>query len=277
MQDASISRYIDRVRAIPALSAEEEVALARRAREGDQAAQDALAEANLRYVAAIALRYRRYGVPIADLIAEGSVGLMHAVRKFDPDRGVRFVTYAGHWIKAYVLETVCRSQTLVGPGGGPFRSKLFFRLRRERARVATLTRDPEERLTLLAESLELPREKVASLLQRLDGKDVSLDLPAHDDGRETLGDGLVAEAMPSDELAMRRQRAAALDDRLPVALEVLDERERFIIENRLLVDDDDVKTLATLGAALGVSRERARQLEKRAKEKLGAQLRDLAA
>ncbi|MEM1416305.1 MAG: sigma-70 family RNA polymerase sigma factor [Myxococcota bacterium] len=277
MQDASISRYIDRVRAIPALSAEEEVALARRAREGDQQAQDKLAEANLRYVAAIALRYRRYGVPLGDLIAEGSVGLMHAVRKFDPDRGVRFVTYAGHWIKAYVLETVCRSQTLVGAGGGPFRSKLFFRIRRERARVASLTRDPDERLTLLAERLDLPREKVQSLLTRLDGKDVSLDLPAHDDGRETLADGLVANVRQSDEVAIHNERKRELDARLAGALEVLDERERFIIENRLLVDEDDVKTLATLGAALGVSRERARQLEKRAKEKLGAQLRDLAA
>ena len=110
--------------------------------KGDQAAADALVEANLRYVIAIALQYRRYGITLGDLIAEGSVGLVTAVRKFDPHRGTRFVTYAGYWIRAFVLEAVVRSSTMVGAGSGPFRSKLFFRLRRERARLSNVIADP---------------------------------------------------------------------------------------------------------------------------------------
>ncbi|MBW2213584.1 MAG: sigma-70 family RNA polymerase sigma factor, partial [Deltaproteobacteria bacterium] len=141
---ASLDRYIQQVRAIPKLSREEEHKLALRAREGDQDAADRLVEANMRYVVAIGLQYRRYGVTLGDLIAEGSVGLVTAVRKFDPHRGTRFVTYAGYWIRAFVLEAVVRSSTMIGAGSGPFRSKLFFRLRRERARLSNLIADPEE-------------------------------------------------------------------------------------------------------------------------------------
>ena len=140
---ASLDRYIQQVRAIPKLSREEEHELALRVRdEGDQDAADRLVEANLRYVIAIGLQYRRYGVKLGDLIAEGSVGLVTAVRKFDPHRGTRFVTYAGYWIRAFVLEAVVRSSTMIGAGSGPFRSKLFFRLRRERARLSNVIADP---------------------------------------------------------------------------------------------------------------------------------------
>ena len=141
---ASLERYIQKVRANPKLSREDEHALALRAIDGDQEAADKLVEANLRYVIAIALQYRRYGLKLGDLIAEGSVGLVTAVRKFDPHRGTRFVTYAGYWIRAFVLEAVVRSSTMIGAGSGPFRSKLFFRLRRERARLSNRIADPIE-------------------------------------------------------------------------------------------------------------------------------------
>src|SRR5262252_3883436 len=139
--DSLLPEYIRRVRAVPRLSREEEHALALKVLTGDLAAAHALVEANLRFVVAVALQYRRYGIPVWELIAEGSLGLMLAVRKFDPERGTRFVTYAGYWIRAYVLDLVVKSTSMVGGGSGALRSKLYFRLRRERAQIASLERD----------------------------------------------------------------------------------------------------------------------------------------
>src|SRR5690606_29551412 len=147
----------------------------------DQEAADRLVEANLRFVVAMALQYRRYGIPLSELLAEGNLGLMMAVRKFDPERGTRFVTYAGYWIRAYVLDLVVRSTTMVGAGSGPLRSKLFFRLRRERAKIVNLTSDPAERLAKLAERFDVSEEKMEDMLRRIDSRDVSLSTPLHDD------------------------------------------------------------------------------------------------
>ncbi|MAT29015.1 MAG: RNA polymerase subunit sigma [Sandaracinus sp.] len=277
-KDPELDRYIDKVRKIPTLSREDEHDLAVRVRdEDDQRAADALVQANLRYVVAVALQYRRYGVPLGDLIAEGSVGLVTAVRKFDPDRGTRFVTYAGYWIRAFVLEAVVRSTSLVGAGSGPLRSKLFFRLRRERARVANIEQDPTKRIEIMAERFGVSFEKMEKMLRRLEGKDVSLDGKVFDDSGLSLVDTLVAEADPQDEVVARRTRQERIELRLDDALDALDQRERYIVENRLLQDDDDEMTLAALGRELGVSRERARQLEARAKQKLRQRLRDFAA
>ena len=133
-QTSAVSRYISHVRQIPELSREEEAALARAFRlEGNQDAAARLALANLRHVVSIAVSYRRYGIPLAELIAEGNFGIVHAIRKYDPERGNRFVTYAAYWIRAYILNHVIHSWSLVGVGSGPLRSKMFFRLRRERA------------------------------------------------------------------------------------------------------------------------------------------------
>ncbi|HJL21895.1 MAG TPA: RNA polymerase factor sigma-32 [Polyangiaceae bacterium LLY-WYZ-15_(1-7)] len=277
-KDPELDRYIDKVRKIPTLSREDEHDLAVRVRdEDDQRAADALVQANLRYVVAVALQYRRYGVPLGDLIAEGSVGLVTAVRKFDPDRGTRFVTYAGYWIRAFVLEAVVRSTSLVGAGSGPLRSKLFFRLRRERARVANIEQDPTKRIEIMAERFGVSFEKMEKMLRRLEGKDVSLDGKVFDDSGLSLVDTLVAEADPQDEVVARRTRQERIELRLDDALDALDQRERYIVENRLLQDDDDEMTLAALGREPGVSRERARQLEARAKQKLRQRLRDFAA
>src|SRR5262249_38405650 len=136
-QTSAVSRYISHVRQLPELSREEEAELARSFRDnGDQRAAAKLALANLRHVVSIAVSYRRYGIPLSDLIAEGNFGIVHAIRKYDPDRGNRFVTYAAYWIRAYILNHVIHSWSLVGVGSGPLRSKMFFRLRRERARIA---------------------------------------------------------------------------------------------------------------------------------------------
>jgi RNA polymerase sigma-32 factor len=270
----SLDRYIQQVRAIPRLSREDEHELALRAREGDQDATDRLVEANLRYVIAIGLQYRRYGVTLGDLIAEGSVGLVTAVRKFDPHRGTRFVTYAGYWIRAFVLEAVVRSSTMVGAGSGPFRSKLFFRLRRERARLSNVIADPEELIAKLAADFDTTSEKMTELLRRLDQREISLDAPAYHDSDATLVEMLPGATEPQDLVVARQRRQSGIELRLEGALSVLDDRERLIVEKRIL--SDDAASLASLGRELGVSRERARQLEARAKKKLAEELRDLA-
>jgi RNA polymerase sigma-32 factor len=271
---SSLDRYIQQVRAIPKLSREQEHELALRALEGDQKASDRLVEANLRYVIAIALQYRRYGIKLGDLIAEGSVGLVTAVRKFDPHRGTRFVTYAGYWIRAFVLEAVVRSSTMVGAGSGPFRSKLFFRLRRERARLSNLIADPDELIEALASEFETSKEKMTDLLRRLDQREISLDAPAYQDSDSTLVELLPGTYEPQDQVVGRQRRQSGIQMRLEGAMSLLDERERLIVEKRIL--SDDAASLAALGRELGVSRERARQLEARAKKKLAEELRDLA-
>jgi RNA polymerase sigma-32 factor len=213
-------------------------------------------------------------VSLGDLIAEGSVGLVTAVRKFDPHRGTRFVTYAGYWIRAFVLESVVRSSTMVGAGSGPFRSKLFFRLRRERARLSNVIADPDELTERLASEFDTTKAKMTELLRRLDQREISLDSPAYHDSDSTLVEMLPGSAEPQDLVFARKRRHSGIQIRLAGALSVLDDRERLIVEKRIL--SDDAASLASLGRELGVSRERARQLEARAKRKLAEELKDFA-
>jgi len=272
--DAPLSRYIDHVKKLPLLSREAEHDLAVEAKTGVKAAIDKLVEANLRYVVAIAIQYRRYGIPLGDLIAEGNLGLMTAVRKFDPDRGTRFVTYAGYWIRAFVLDLVVKSTTMVGAGSGPLRSKLFFRLRRERARVANLAADDETRYAMLAERFGVTPEKIAEMLRRLDSKDVSLDGEMYDDGKVAMIDTLADDDQGQEEDLLDAERKGVVGGSVEDALADLDKRERFIVEHRMMGDESE--SLASIGRQLGVSRERARQLEARAKKKLRTKLDKLA-
>jgi RNA polymerase sigma-32 factor len=272
--DSTLTDYIQRVRQIPRLSREEEHDLAVAVRAGDRHASDRLIEANLRFVVAVALQYRRYGIPIWELIAEGSLGLMLAVGKFDPERGTRFVTYAGYWIRAYVLDLVVRSTTMVGAGSGALRSKLFFRLRRERAQIASVEQDPERRLELLAARFGVAPEKARSMLQQIDQRDVSLDVQVGPDSTVTMLDMLREDAVQERDL-LEHERLDGLRRSMRGALETLDFRERYIVEQRILQDDE--LSLAELGRRLGVSRERARQLEARAKRKLREHLAKAAA
>jgi len=164
-QDASpgIQRYLTYSHSVPRLTREEEHELALRVRDHDDPeALDKLARANLRYVIAIALKYGRYRVPLADLVSEGNVGLVIAARKFDPDRGTRFVTYAAHWIRACILEHVIRGSSMVGSGSGPMRSKVFFRLRREKAKLMGQGLSESEVAAKLAESFGTTTEKLSS-------------------------------------------------------------------------------------------------------------------
>ncbi len=271
--DAGLTRYIDEVRQIPLLDREEEHDIAVAALAGDEKARDRLVRSNLRFVVAVALKYRRYAIRLADLIAEGNLGLLIAAQKFDPERGTRFVTYASYWIRALILDLVVRASSLVGGGTGPLRSKMYFRLRRERARIGNLSIDPDERNALLAERFDTTSDKMEEMLRRIDAKDVSLDAAVFSDSGATLLDtldsgGPTAEAELADEESMERARR-----RLHEALGELDARERYIVEQRFLQDEE--ASLAAIGRTLGVSRERARQLEARAKQKLRDQLQDL--
>ncbi|MBI4953440.1 MAG: sigma-70 family RNA polymerase sigma factor, partial [Myxococcales bacterium] len=261
----------------PKLSREEERELADRwAKKQDPAAADALIRAHMRYVVAIALKYRRYGVPLSELIAEGNFGVVHALRKFEPKRGNRFVTYAAYWIRAYVLGYVIRSWSLVGVGSGALRSKLFFKLRRERTRIMNLIGDADRADEVLAEKFGVSPSQISTMIRRLETRDLSLDGKVFDDSATSLVDTLVSpdsdqeSSMSSDEsrdelkLAVRR------------AVQDLDPRERYIVENRMMADAEDELSLAEIGRRLGVSRERARQLEERAKRKLRHRMQEIS-
>ncbi len=275
--DNTLSRYISRVHAYDQLSRETETDLVRRWREqGDEAARSKIVNAHLRYVVAIALKYRRYGVPVDELISEGNFGVVHALSKFESDRGTRFVTYAAYWIRAYILNHIIRSWSLVGVGSGALLSKMFFKLRRERVKILNRVGEGAEADALLAKSMNLPEAKVVSMVRRLEARDVSLDSKLFDDSSTTLADMLVGgERSQEDDLA-----ATELGDQLRAAVRqavtVLDKRERYIVERRLMADGEDELSLAEIGRRLGVSRERARQLEARAKRKLKSRIEELS-
>jgi RNA polymerase sigma-32 factor len=273
----ALSQYIARVQTIQPLSRERESELARLVRDhDDRDAARQLVEANLRYVVAIALSYRRYGVRLADLVSEGNVGLMIALKKFDPDRGTRFVTYAAHWIRAYVLDHVIRAWSIVGVGAGPLRSKVFFRLRREKARILAATSDLVEANDRLAERFGTTSEKIAMLAHRLEARDVSLDAKVFDDGAATVLDTLPSGGPTQEEEFLGHERSSAIHEWVREAIEKLDPRERFIVQARMMADAPEELSLAEIGRRLGVSRERARQLEARAKQKIKRHLETCA-
>jgi RNA polymerase sigma-32 factor len=272
-QPTSISRYIARVQKVRPLTREEEYELAVRVRDHDDPTAAAkLVEANLRYVVAIALSYRRYGLRLADLISEGNVGLMTALKKFDPDRGTRFVTYAAHWIRAYILDHVIRAWSIVGVGAGPLRSKVFFRLRREKAKIAAETNDAEQATEMLASRFGTTTTKITQLAQRLEARDVSLDAKLHDDGNASVIDAMASPLPSQEDDFFAKERKGQLEEYVRAAVAQLDPRERYIVEVRMMADDPEELSLAEIGRRLGVSRERARQLEARAKQKLKRQL-----
>lgn len=267
--DPVLSRYISAVHQFPKLSREEEQELAKRwVKLQDPKAADQLIRAHMRYVVAIALKYRRYGVPLSELIAEGNFGIVHALRKFEPERGNRFVTYAAYWIRAYVLGYVIRSWSLVGVGSGALRSKLFFKLRRERMRILNLLGDDEQADEALAKQFGVTRDQIASMMRRLETRDLSLDTRVFDDAATTLVDTLVSPDGDQEDSLSQDETRDSVKIAVRRAVQDLDPRERYIVENRMMADSEDELSLAEIGRRLGVSRERARQLEERAKKKL---------
>jgi len=276
--DPSLTHYITAAHAYPELSREAEHELTVRwLTQKDEAAREELVRSHLRYVVSIAFKYHRYGLPLAELVAEGNFGLVHALQKFDTGRGTRFVTYASYWIRAYILNHVIRSWSMVGGGSGALRSKMFFKIRRERVRIANLVGDGEEANALLAKALDMPQAKVAAMVRTLDARDVSLDAPVYTDSATTLADTLVAiDDWNQEEGLAHSETDDFAREAVNEALVGLDQRERYIVEKRLMADNEDELSLAEIGRQLGVSRERARQLEVRAKKKLKTRITELS-
>lgn len=267
--DAGFQRYCRSIQRFASLSREEEQTLARRFRDqGDRAAADTLIQSNLRYVVKIANQYKGYGLRVADLVDEGNIGLCEAARRFDPDRNLRFMTYAAYWIRAYVLAHVLKQWSIVGVGTGPLQSKLFFRLQRERARLSAMGEAGQGAAAddSLAATFNTSSDRVRAMADRLDQKDSSLDVQAYRDGEATLLDLLGDETANQEDRYASAERAQHIRDQVARVSVGFDAREKLILAERLLTEDET--TLADLGRRLGLSRERVRQLEERVKQKL---------
>lgn len=271
-QAGPLAAYLKRIDQYPLLTPEREAELARRWREQrDAAAGKELVLANLRFVVKIAFEYRTYGIRLLDLIQEGNLGLLVAVDRFDPARKNRLTTYAVWWIRAYIQEFIRRQWSLVRFGTTRAEQRCFYRLRRERQRLerAGGKADPER----LAAALGVRPEELAMIEFRITRRDQSLDDPAYSDTEETKGDRLADDAPGPEHQVIEREVAELSRVRVRKALSSLDPRERMIIERRYLRGKGT--TLKELGRAFGISRERVRQLEARAKEKMRAELADV--
>jgi RNA polymerase sigma-32 factor len=251
------------------LEPREEYRLAKRWREhGDRDAAHELVTSHLRLVAKIAMGYRGYGLPISEVVSEGSVGLMQAVRRFDPDKGFRLATYAMWWIKAQIQEYILRSWSLVKMGTTANQKKLFFNLRKAKRRISALEEGDlrPDQVKLISEQLGVAEEEVVDMNRRLSG-DTSLNAPigTRDDTSEWQ-DWLIDESASQEESLISSEEARNRHEALTQALSVLNDRERRIFEARRLADEP--LTLEELAGEFGVSRERVRQIEVRAFEKV---------
>jgi RNA polymerase sigma-32 factor len=265
---AEISYVASFAKHSPLLGREEETELARRFRDlGDQRAADTLVRAHLRAVVVMATKHRHYGVPVSELIAEGNCGLVTALQRFDPERGVRFATYAKHWVRAYILACVIRSANMLGGNSGLVRSQVFFKLRRERARITALFGQGAAADEALAQRMSVSVERLQRLLGRLDSRSVPLDAPTYRESPERSVELLAATGDP-EQLYFHDQRRDVANAAVAAALKDLDPRERFIAEQRLMAAPADELSLAELGRRMGISRERARQIEERTLQKL---------
>jgi len=268
-----LATYLEEVRRHPLLSVEEEQVLARAYRDrGDVRAAHTLVTANLRFVVRLASGYRGYGLRLPDLIQEGNLGLLKAVTKFDPDQGVRLVTYAAWWIRAYIQAYILQSWSVVKMGTTQAQRRLFFALARTRRELAHCGSD-EDLDDRVARHLRVLPEEVQEASRRMDGRDQSLDAPGPDGGGSPM-ERVAATDDLQDERLSRARESERVRQGVTDALGRLDARERTIVEQRFM--SDDPTSLRDLGARLGFSRERARQLEIRARGKLRAALAPLA-
>ncbi len=269
-----LTTYLDDLRRHPVLSIEDEQVLARAYRDhGDTRAAHALVTANLRFVVKVAAGYRGYGFRLPDLIQEGNLGLLKAVTKFDPDHGIRLVTYASWWIRAYIQSYILQSWSIVKMGTTQAQRRLFFALARTRRELARSGRD-EDLDDRVARRLRVLPEELQEASRRMEGRDQSIDAPGPDD-RGAPVDRVAAPDDLQDERLSRARESERVRRGVTDALALLDARERTIVEQRFMADDP--ASLQDLGARLGFSRERARQLEIRARGKLRAALAPLAA
>jgi len=267
--ESGLTRYLEEIRRFPMLEPQDEFMLAKRWREhGDRDAAHKLVTSHLRLVAKIAMGYRGYGLPISEVISEGNVGLMQAVKRFEPEKGFRLATYAMWWIKAAIQEYILRSWSLVKMGTTANQKKLFFNLRKAKSKISALEEGDlrPDQVKLIAKRLGVTEQDVVDMNRRLGG-DVSLNAPIRDDGDSgEWQDWLVDEVSDQETRLVEDEESDNRRKALGEALSVLNDRERRIFEARRLADDPI--TLEDLAAEFGVSRERVRQIEVRAFEKV---------
>ena len=263
------TRYLEEIRRFPMLEAEEESVLAKRWREhGDADAAHKLVTSHLRLVAKLAVGYRGYGLPISEVISEGNIGLMQAAKRFDPQKGFRFATYAMWWIKAAIQEYILRSWSLVKMGTTANQKKLFFNLRKAKSKISALEEGDlrPDQVKLIAQRLGVTEQDVVDMNRRLGG-DISLNAPVRDDGNSgEWQDWLVDEASDQESRLAESEQLENRKKALGEVLAVLGQRERRIFEARQLADDPI--TLEDLAVEFGISRERVRQIEVRAFQKV---------
>ncbi len=277
-EGTGLSRYLDEIRRFPMLEPEEEFTLAKEWREqGQIESAHKLVTSHLRLVAKIAMGYRGYGLPINEIISEGNVGLMQAVKRFDPDRGFRLATYAMWWIRAAIQEYILHSWSLVKMGTTAAQKKLFFNLRKLKGQMQAIDDGdlPPETVKAIADRLDVTEEDVISMNRRLSGGDHSLNVPLRADGDSDWQDWLVDDSQ-SQEVTIAD--ADEHDHRMSLlhrAMDVLNERERHILTERRLKEEPS--TLEELSHVYDISRERVRQIEVRAFEKLQKQMKALEA
>jgi RNA polymerase sigma-32 factor len=266
--ESGLARYLAEIRRFPMLEPQEEYMLAKRWREHDdpQAAQK-LVTSHLRLVAKIAMGYRGYGLPIGEIVSEGNVGLMQAVKRFEPERGFRLATYAMWWIRASIQEYILRSWSLVKMGTTASQKKLFFNLRKAKSRISAFEEGDlkPENVAAIATRLGVTQQDVIEMNRRMGG-DASLNTPLREEGEGEWQDWLVDESSDQERVLVEQQESHNRLDALRGALDVLNPRERRIFEARRL--SDDPMTLEDLSGEFGVSRERVRQIEVRAFEKV---------
>jgi RNA polymerase sigma-32 factor len=267
--ESGLTRYLEEIRRFPMLEPQEEYMLAKSWREhGDRDAAHRLVTSHLRLVAKIAMGYRGYGLPISEVISEGNVGLMQAVKRFEPDKGFRLATYAMWWIKAAIQEYILRSWSLVKMGTTANQKKLFFNLRKAKSRISALEEGDlrPDQVKLIAKRLGVTEQDVVDMNRRLGG-DVSLNSPIREEGDSgEWQDWLVDDSISQETRLAESEEASNRRKALGEALTVLNERERRIFEARRLADEPI--TLEELADEFGVSRERVRQIEVRAFEKV---------
>ena len=268
-REGNLARYLAEIRRFPMLAPEEEYMLAKRWREhGDKDAAHKLVTSHLRLVAKIAMGYRGYGLPLSELISEGNVGMMQAVKRFDPDRGFRLATYAMWWIRAAIQEYVLHSWSLVKMGTTAAQKKLFFNLRKIKGQLQAIEDGDlsPENVKRIAKELAVPESDVVSMNRRLSAPDNSLNAPLRADGDGEWQDWLVDEGPTQETRLGDRQELGLRRDLLRAAMTHLTTRERDILVERRLKDEP--ATLEDLSQRYGISRERVRQIEVRAFEKL---------
>src|SRR5262245_33559630 len=269
VSESNLARYLQEIRKFPMLDPNEEFMLAKRWREhGDTEAAHKLVTSHLRLVAKIAMGYRGYGLPVSELISEGNVGMMQAVKRFEPDRGFRLATYAMWWIRAAIQEYILHSWSLVKMGTTAAQKKLFFNLRKLKGQLQAMEEGDlsPENLKKIATELDVPEADVVSMNRRLASPDHSLNAPLRSDSEGEWQDWLVAESESQETRFGERQELGLRRDLLEKAMTHLNDRERHILTERRLRDNPT--TLEDLSQQYGISRERVRQIEVRAFEKL---------